>query len=140
MLSSTVAAAGALAVLISAVTGFLAWTLSRRAQTAAERRQEAIDKAPYIERLQAWSERLMKETDDRRHQVEAECEERIARDRRECEDRITRLRGDVDRRLRDMEVQHGARVLAAERREDAWRRRALGEADDEEPPPRRRGQ
>lgn len=132
MLSNTVAMSGAVALLISAITGLLGWQLSKRAQLAAEQRQAAIDKAPYIEQLQAWSWRTIQEAQRQR-------DEGIQRERADCEERIAQLRSDFAHRLRDVEVQQGARVLAAERREEYWRQRAQGRdtGDEEAPPPRR---
>jgi flagellar basal body-associated protein FliL len=129
----TVAVAGAAAVLVSAFTGLGGWRLARRAQTSAERREEEIERAPYLQQLQDWSQRLLKEEADRRSKDRVEFEEQRAKDQAECERRLTRRDVEHERIVRDLEAQWGARVLTAERREQAWRRRAEG--TDSDPPP-----
>lgn len=124
---------GGIAALISAATGLLTWQLSKRAQASAERRQDAIDKAPYIEQLQAWSWRTIQEAQRQR-------DEAITHERAECAERIAQLRNDFTHRMRELEVQHGARVLTAERREEYWRQIAQGQTGEGEAPPPRRDQ
>lgn len=136
---SDVFTTGGIAALISAVTGIATWQLAHRAQLTAQRRQDAIDRAPYIEQLQAWSWRTIQEAEQRAKAAERECDERIKRERADCADRIRGVREDADHKLRDLQAQVGARVLAAERREDYWRRAYNGElGEGERPPPPRR--
>lgn len=131
-LSGGVAAAGAVAVLVSSCTGFLGWQLSRRSQEIQERRQAEIERAPYLQQLQDWSMRLMAEEAAKRAADRAEFETKRAADLAECERRIARAEVAWERQRQDLEAQWGARVLVAQRREEAWRRFAAGEG---EPPP-----
>lgn len=128
-LGGTVAVAGAVAVLISAFTGFAGWRLARRAQTSAERRDAEIQRAPYLQQLQDWSQRLMKEEADRRSQDRAEWEDRLARERADCDRRIARVEVDHERKVRDLEVQWGAKLLVAQRTIAGWRRWAEGKGE-----------
>jgi DNA anti-recombination protein RmuC len=125
-LTGAVAVSGAVAVLISAFTGYGGWLLARRAQTTADQRDEELQRAPYLQQLQDWSARLLKEEADRRTQDRAECEERLAAERADCQRRLARIEAEHERAFRDQEAQWGARLLVAERREQAWRRRAEG--------------
>lgn len=127
--TGTAAISGAAAVLISAITGFAGWRLARRAQTTAERREEEIQRAPYLQQLQDWSQRLMKEEADRRAQDRAEWEERSARERADCDRRVARVEAEHERRVRDQEVQWGAQLLIAQRNVAAWQRWAEGEGE-----------
>jgi hypothetical protein len=127
--TGTAAISGAAAVLISAFTGFAGWRLARRAQTTAERREEEIQRAPYLQQLQDWSQRLMKEEADRRAQDRVEWEERSARERADCDRRIARVEAEHERMVRDQEVQWGAQLLVAQRNVAAWRRWAEGEGE-----------
>ena len=131
-LGGTVAISGAVAVLISAFTGLAGWMLARRAQTSAERREEEIQRAPYLQQLQDWSQRLMKEEADRRAQDRVEFEDRLARERADCDRRVARVEVEQERRVRDLEVQWGARLLVAQRSVTAWRR--FAEGTGERPP------
>ncbi len=121
-LTGAVAVSGAFAVLLSAFTGFAGWRLARRAQTTAERREEEIQRAPYLQQLQDWSQRLLKEEADRRAQDRVEWEGRLGRERADCDHRIARVEADHARKLDDLEVQWGARLLVAQRQVAAWRR------------------
>jgi hypothetical protein len=131
--TGTTAVSGAAAVLVSALTGYGGWRLARRAQSAAEQRDQEIERAPYLQQLQDWSQRLLKEEADRRAQDRTEWEERLAAERADCERRLARREVEHERQLRDQEVQWGARLLVAQRREQAWRRQAEGTNGD--PPP-----
>ena len=128
-LTGTVAVAGAVAVLISALTGFAGWRLARRAQSTADRREEEIQRAPYLQQLQDWSRGLLEEEAKRRAQDRVEWEERLARERADCDRRVARAEVDHERQVRDLEVQWGAKVLVAQRTVAAWRRWAEGEGE-----------
>jgi hypothetical protein len=128
-LTSTGALAGAIAVLTSAFTGVAGYRLAKRAQVTADRREEEIQRAPYLQQLQDWSQRLLKEEADRRAQDRAEWEERLARERKDCDRRIARVEVEHERKLADQEVQWGAQLLVARRQVAAWRRWAEGEGE-----------
>ena len=128
-LTGTVAVAGAVAVLFGAFNGYAGWRLAKRAQATADRREEEIQRAPYLQQLQDWSQRLMKEEADRRAQDRVEWEERFARERADCDRRVARVEADHERKIRDLEVQWGAKVLVAQRTAAAWRRFAEGEGE-----------
>jgi len=128
-LTGTVAVTGAVAVLISALTGFAGWRLAKQAQVSADRREEEIRQAPYLRELQDWSRGLLEEEAKRRAQDRLEYEERLARERADCERRVARVEVDHERKLRDQEVQWGAKLLVAQRTIAGWRRWAEGEGE-----------
>jgi hypothetical protein len=128
-LTGTVAVAGAIAVLTSAITGFAGYRLAKHAQQTAARREEEIERAPYLQQLQDWSQRLLKEEADRRAADRVEWEGRLAREQADCDRRLAQVRNEHTRVLADQEVQWGAKLLVCQRQVAAWRRFVDGEGE-----------